>query len=94
MTRKVVSRKVVQIVDPLLFSNVHLSTKLTLQLYCKLICDSEKEQFTGRNWINKDPDILFHYPEWLKNVREGRKIFTCIHLGIFFVLTKNSWSSN
>ena len=49
MTRKVVSRKVVQIVDPLLFSNVHLSTKLTLQLYCKLIRDSEKEQFTGRN---------------------------------------------
>ena len=50
-----------QIVDPLLFSDVHLSTKLTLQLYCKLILDSEKEQFTGKNWINKDPDILFHY---------------------------------
>ena len=67
-----------------------LSTKLTLKWYCKLIVDSEKEQFTGKNWINKNPDILFHNQEWLKKIREGRKILTCIDLGIFFVLTKNS----
>ena len=23
--------------------------------------DSVKEHFTGKNWINKEPDILFHY---------------------------------
>ena len=66
----------------------YLSTKLTLQLYCKLILDSEKEQFTGKNWINKEPDFLLYYQEWLKKIREGRRIFTCIDLGIFFVLTK------
>ena len=35
--------------------------KLTLQWYCKLIVDSGKEQFTGKQWINKEHDILFHY---------------------------------
>ena len=60
----------------------------TLQLYCKLILDSEKEQFTSKNWINKEPDFLLYYQEWLKEIREGRWIFTCIDLGIFFVLAK------
>ena len=65
----------------------HLSTKLTLQLYCKLILDSEKEQFIGKNWIKKEPtgNILLHYVEWLKKIREGRRIFTCIDLGIFLL---------
>ena len=80
-----IPRLITKLCLPFFYLFQHLSTKLTLQLYCKLILDSEKEQFTGKNWINKEPEFLLHYQEWLKKIREGRRIFTCIDLGIFFL---------
>ena len=80
-----IPRLITKLCLPFFYLFQYLSTKLTLQLYCKLILDSEKEQFTGKNWIKKEPDILLHYVEWLKKIREGRRIFTCIDLGIFFL---------
>ena len=83
-----IPRLITKLCLPFFYLFQYLSTKLTLQLYCKLILDSEKEQFTSKNWINKEPDFLLYYQEWLKEIREGRWIFTCIDLGIFFVLEK------
>ena len=83
-----IPRLITKLCLPSFYLFQYLSTKLTLQLYCKLILDSEKEQFTSKNWINKEPDFLLYYQEWLKEIREGRWIFTCIDLGIFFVLAK------
>ena len=50
----------------------HLSTRLTFRWNSMQTTDSVKEHFTGKNWINKEPDILFHDQEWLKKIREGR----------------------
>ena len=83
-----IPRLITKLCLPFFYLFQYLSTKLTLQLYCKLILDSKKEQFTSKNWINKEPDFLLYYQEWLKEIREGRWIFTCIDLGIFFVLAK------
>ena len=83
-----IPRLITKLCLPFFYLFQYLSTKRTLQLYCKLILDSEKEQFTSKNWINKEPDFLLYYQEWLKEIREGRWIFTCIDLGIFFVLAK------
>ena len=81
-----IPRLITKLCLPFFYLFQYLSTKRTLQLYCKLILDSEKEQFTSKNWINKEPDFLLYYQELLKEIREGRWIFTCIDLGIFFVL--------
>ena len=39
----------------------HLSTRLTFRRNSMQTTDSVKEHFTGKNWINKKSDILFHY---------------------------------
>ena len=47
---------------------------------------SEADQSCGVFWsLAPTGNILLHYVEWLKKIREGRRIFTCIDLGIFFL---------
>ena len=50
-----IPRLITKLCLPFFYLFQYLSTKLTLQLYCKLILDSEKEQFKGKNWIKKEP---------------------------------------